>query len=100
MYRNYPDNSNFWENVIFLSFFAGVNYNEQLGGNSYFYEIVGFLAILFACAIERKSEIWLSNKFGYEGSMYDTFEGRIILEKYGSVVVEDKDLDSEFYSVY
>ena len=96
MYRNYPDSSNFWENVIFMTFFAGVNYNEQLNGNSYFYEIVGFLAILLLCAIERKSEIWLSNKFGYEGSMYDTFEGRIILEKYGSVIPDSQKLTSKF----
>lgn len=70
--------------MIFYSFVAGVNYNSQLGGNSYAYEIYGFLLILVFCVLERKSEIWLTNKLGYEGSKYDTHKGRIKLERYGS----------------
>lgn len=36
--------------------------------------------------LERKSEIWLESKFGYEGSIYDTFKGKIKLERYTSEV--------------
>jgi len=82
----YQDNSDFWEDVIFYTFFAGVNYNDQEGGNTYLHEIYGFLVILILCVLERKSEIWLTNKLGYVGSKYDTKEGRFKLERYASEV--------------
>ena len=52
------------------------------GGNSYFQEIWGFLLILFFCVLERKGQIWISNKFGYEKSTYKTYPGTIKMEDY------------------
>lgn len=77
---------------MFYSFFVGVNYNDQIGGNTYFYEIGGYLLILLLLVIERKSQIWLTNKFGFEGSAYDNYEGRIKLEQYASEMMEDGEL--------
>ena len=81
---NDPDGAKACENLIFITFFSGVNYNEQPNGNTYLYEIYGFLIILFFCVLERKAQIWLSNKFGFEGSQYNTYKGRIKLETYAS----------------
>lgn len=69
--------------MTFITFFGGVNYTEMKHGNTYFEEIWGYYLILFLCVVERKAQIWLSNKFGFEGSSYDTFEGKIKLEMYG-----------------
>lgn len=74
---------------MFYSFFVGVNYNEQIRGNTYFYEISGYLLVLLLLVIERKSQIWLSNKFGFEGSAYDNYDGRIKLEQYASEMEEE-----------
>jgi hypothetical protein len=82
--------------MVFYSFYLGVNYNNQIGGNTYFYEIGGYLLVLLLCVIERKSQIWLSNKFGFEGSAYDNYEGRIKLEQY----VTDIELDASQKSKY
>jgi hypothetical protein len=80
----YQERSSFWEDLTFYTFFAGVNYTEEEGGNTYMYEIYGYLVILILCVLERKSEIWLSSKFGFLGSKYDTKEFRFKLERYGS----------------
>ena len=70
-----------FDDAIFVTFFVGINYNQQTGGDSYLYEIYGFIVILVLCILERKSQIWLTSKFGYIGSKYDVQEGKFVLEK-------------------
>jgi len=81
--------------MIFYTFFAGFNHNQQENGNSYFFEISGFLIVLFLCALERKSEVWLANKYGFEGSVYDSFEGNIILQMYGRETTKKGEYDGK-----
>ena len=69
------------DDAIFVTFYLGINYNDQSGGDSYLYEIYGFIIILVVCLLERKSQIWLTSKFGYIGSKYDVQEGKFVLEK-------------------
>ena len=39
LYRNDVSHSNLWENIVFYAFLAGTDYNYQIDGNSYSYEI-------------------------------------------------------------
>ena len=52
------------------------------GGNTYFDEMWGFILILTVCVIERKAQIWLTSKFGYEGCIYESYPGIIKLEDF------------------
>lgn len=44
--KTYDSHEKEYNDVIFYTFFAGVNYSKQKGGNSYLYEIYGFILIL------------------------------------------------------
>ena len=89
-YRTYEDNSNFWEDIIFVTFYGGFNYNKQENGESYFGQMYGYIIILVLLILERKSEVWLTNKFGYEKSTYKEHKGKIILERFVSEKIDDK----------
>jgi radical SAM superfamily enzyme YgiQ (UPF0313 family) len=66
-----------------VSWFAGLNYNKQEeNGNTYLYEMYGYILILLLLVLERKGQVWLTNKFGYEGSVYANFKGKIKLEQF------------------
>lgn len=71
-----------WQNITFITWWAGVNWTDQFGGNTFAQEIWGFLFVLALCVIERKGQIWLTNKFGYEGSTYEKFNGIIKIDDY------------------
>ena len=79
--KTYSDKSRTWNNAIFVTFFVGINYNEQSGGDSYLYEMYGFIVILVLCILERKSQIWLTTRFGYIGSKYDVLGAKFVLQR-------------------
>ena len=78
--ETYSDQSIKWDNIIYVTFFFGINHNEQSGGDSYLYEMYGFIIILALCILERKSQIWLTNRFGYIGSKYDIQDFKFVLQ--------------------
>jgi hypothetical protein len=92
VFRKYQENAKFWREVTFMSWLGGVNYHrQQENGNNYFEEIYGYLLILVLLVLERKGQVWLRNKLGYEGSFYQAFKGKIRLEKYGTNVEEESE---------
>jgi hypothetical protein len=48
--------------VIFCHFYFGAYFNED-DNNSYFSQVYGYLIILVMIILERKSQIWMTNKF-------------------------------------
>ena len=78
--ETYSDKYVTWENIIYVTFFFGINYNEQKEGDSYFYEMYGYIIILALCILERKSQIWLTSRFGYIGSKYDIQDAKLVLQ--------------------
>jgi uncharacterized protein YeeX (DUF496 family) len=55
-----------------------VYYNED-DPTTYLYEVYGYLLILVVLILERKSQIWINNKFGYIGCYYDKHKRKIVL---------------------
>ena len=91
--KTYSDKSTTWNNAIFVTFFVGINYNEQSGGDSYLYEMYGFIVILVFCIFERKSQIWLTTRFGYIGSKYDVLGTKFVLQRMVKTQKKKKKLD-------
>jgi hypothetical protein len=70
--------------LTYYTFLGGISYRKSshAESNSYFYEIYGYLLVLICLILERKSQVWLRRKFGFVGSIYDQYKGKIVLEGY------------------
>lgn len=71
----------FYNQLIMWAFFGGVGFQEDKRHYSFLYQSLGYTIMILLCVLERKSEIWISSRFGCEGNTLDYLNQRDEVEK-------------------
>ena len=61
------DIKNVWNQLTFWTFVGGFNYQDDKRHYIFPYVALGYIIMIMLLVIERKSEVWISSKFGCQG---------------------------------
>ena len=70
----YPSLQPSMDYVIFFANYTGIYYSQQTGIYSFWYQSIGYVAIIFCIAIERRMLVWLVDKQGLNEELIKYFE--------------------------